>query len=739
MQKASAAYKKAMKQPIRNRAYINARIGIVSSVVQNNVVADWDKNGFAYFTNNTEPFKENSVERRYATCEQDFSYLDGSMYFLPPEGSNYEYYNNGLVTNELLGSIYIDFDGAVADIKGVTIDFGEYYPTSLDIEYDGGTKSYSNASRTFVTEDTFDAITYMVITPKTLVNGQGRLRIEQFTCGISNTFTNKQVKSYSYKEYVSAISESLPSHDMTLTVDNQNLYYNPDSQESAITYMEQGQKMYVRFGYDVTGNGDIEWLPDTVALLKSWSATDKEAKFTLVDVFDMKLNETYYRGQYRENGISLYDLAVDVFEDAGFLPEEYSIDPYLKTLVVKNPMPVVRQSEALQIIANAGRCILSADRSGKVRIFNTIVPNMEVTSDNQTEFSIVGNVLSGKQDFYAMASKDFSSLDGTMMFLPRAGAYLPTIGYVSESVADENGNFTNNPVVTITLEASATFFGFTIQFQSTAPREFKITTYYQGATVQEIAVQNEELLCGITDELNLFDKMTLEFIKGYPNARVAIDNIIFGGNSDYSMDYNIMKESPDSIQEEKVSRVEVVQSLYRLSDKVNNSFQEKVDLTEYDTYTFYFSNPSYEIEVKADETVLPVIDSSSYYATVDTKSLSGEHELTATCKEYVVTNRPTAKTINSVGIVKTWENPLISDDELAKKLANWLGHYYENNINYNITYAGEPRIDSGDIVLLENKISNGVNARIYEHELSFNGAFSGTAKAHKNVTYNEIN
>ena len=87
MQKASAAYKKAMKQPIRNRAYINARIGIVSSVAQNNVVADWDKNGFAYFTNNTEPFKENSVERRYATCEQDFSYLDGSMYFLPPEGS----------------------------------------------------------------------------------------------------------------------------------------------------------------------------------------------------------------------------------------------------------------------------------------------------------------------------------------------------------------------------------------------------------------------------------------------------------------------------------------------------------------------------------------------------------------------------------------------------------------------------------------------------------------------------
>ena len=186
-----------------------------------------------------------------------------------------------------------------------------------------------------------------------------------------------------------------------------------------------------------------------------------------------------------------------MFEDAGFLPEEYSIDPYLKTLVVKNPMPVVRQSEALQIIANAGRCILSADRSGKVRIFNAIVPNMEATSDDQTEFSIVGNILSGQHDFYAMASKDFSSLDGTMLFLPKTETYLSTIGYVSNSVADEEGNFTNNPVVTITLEASATFYGFTIQFQSTAPREFKITTYYQGTTVQEITVQNEKLLCEI--------------------------------------------------------------------------------------------------------------------------------------------------------------------------------------------------------------------------------------------------
>ena len=39
MQIVSAAYKKAMRKPNRNRGYITARIGIISSIAQNNIVA----------------------------------------------------------------------------------------------------------------------------------------------------------------------------------------------------------------------------------------------------------------------------------------------------------------------------------------------------------------------------------------------------------------------------------------------------------------------------------------------------------------------------------------------------------------------------------------------------------------------------------------------------------------------------------------------------------------------------
>lgn len=159
------------------------------------------------------------MDKVYATAEQDFTRVDGSMYFLPAAREDVSY-NNGIVTNDILGNIYIDFNGVKGlDIKGLTIDFGEYYPTSFTVEYDAGVQNYENNNQIFVTEDVFNGISYFKITPREMMNGQGRFRIYQFTCGITNIFTNMEVMNYSMKNFVSPISETIPSQDMTLTVD----------------------------------------------------------------------------------------------------------------------------------------------------------------------------------------------------------------------------------------------------------------------------------------------------------------------------------------------------------------------------------------------------------------------------------------------------------------------------------------------------------------------------------------
>lgn len=524
MQIVSAAYKKAMRKPNRNRGYITARIGIISSIAQNNIVASEADNDFAYFANTTAAFKGNTVSQVYATLEENFTKVDGTMYFLPEQDDGYAYYNNGLVPDKIQGSVYINFDGNVADIKGLTIDFGEYYPTSFTVQSDNGTQTYENSSRNFVTEDTFDAISFLRITPLTMVNGQGRMRILEFTCGISNTFSNKQVKSFTYKDYVSTICESLPSQDMTLTVDNQNLYYNPDNPESAVAYMEQGQQMKVSFGYDLDGTRNIEWVPEITAFLKSWSATDTEAKFTMVDVFDWKLNGTYYRGLYRPEGISLYDLALDVLEDAGMKTDEYVVDPYLQNVKVYNPVPVVKHSEALQIISNAGRCVLSVDRQGRVWIKSSFLPDMYASAgidlvypsrflypgedilpagikaaNNETKFSHVENVLKQDQRIgyaiqisvsgyeYVVSEKtdwessdrfnasDYNRIKGNLNFLhERAEQFYPNFGiidmgadkgYADYPYAKEINNFEKN-LETINKNVYTQNIGMTSTFYS---------------------------------------------------------------------------------------------------------------------------------------------------------------------------------------------------------------------------------------------------------------------------------
>ncbi len=102
-------------------------------------------------------------------------------------------------------------------------------------------------------------------------------------------------------------------------------------------------------------------------MYNEWSASDEKATIKAVDVLKF-LEDDYYKGQYYEKGISLYDLAELVFADAGVGNDDYYLDTYLKKVTVYNPLPKVKHKEALQIIANAGRCVLDYDRYGRIRI-----------------------------------------------------------------------------------------------------------------------------------------------------------------------------------------------------------------------------------------------------------------------------------------------------------------------------------------------------------------------------------
>ena len=125
MQPASDEYIESMRHPFRNRGYIRGTIGIINSEAQRNATIYNGQNSLTYFSDPFKPLLDHPVTQVYATAEQDFSKVDGTMCFLPRQEAGLKLYNNGFVTNELIGQIYITFGGHTGlDIKGLTIDFG---------------------------------------------------------------------------------------------------------------------------------------------------------------------------------------------------------------------------------------------------------------------------------------------------------------------------------------------------------------------------------------------------------------------------------------------------------------------------------------------------------------------------------------------------------------------------------------------------------------------------------------
>lgn len=194
---------------------------------------------------------------------------------------------------------------------------------------------------------------------------------------------------------------------------------------------------------------------------------------------------------YNSAGKSYFDLAVEILREAG--QTEYYIDPRLKHLYSKNPIPRVKCKEALQIIANACRCVLSQSRTGLIQIKSNFNPAATATSNGETPYSTVGSVLSNDtKDEYATLATGYTVVDGGMFFLPRnvSGRKLNT-GFVSSALSDANGKFSVNPVLTVTQEAICMYYGIKLVFGNSLPSGIVVRTYNTGNLVEEYEVEEE--------------------------------------------------------------------------------------------------------------------------------------------------------------------------------------------------------------------------------------------------------
>lgn len=654
----SNKYKEVMSRPIRNRAYLSVGIGVINQNAQEDGVA----NGSFEYWSHGNVFNANQSKVEYATLEENYMKADGAMLFVPENDELMQLQNSGLITSDVLGSVRIDFTEVFA-IKGITLVFGSAYPTEFTIQTAEKTLTCTNNAESFVTNDVLGDTDYIIITPTAMVGGQQRFRLQSVLMGVGLQYSNAQTKSFSHKDFVSTISEELPSESTSFSFYDENGLFDVDDESSFIDYLETMQTIIVSFGIELD-DGSVEWNQVATNYLKNWKSQKGVVTLTATDRLS-QMEDEYSLGN-KIYTRTAYEEAESIFSDAGLQPDEYFIDDYLNDVVLTNPMPIGSHKECLQLLANACRCILRQNENGRIIIqanFATVLDpdDLTVSTNGTTAWSKPNNVLLGTDVVYAELTQDFLKADGSMYFLPEDESFLQT-SYVSEQVADENGLFEVNPILTISMPASYTYFGVSVDFDGNPPSQLIVHTYKSDALVESVKFTDLVQSSYLMHEFSNFDTMAFEFTKGYPQNRVLVNKISFGELSDYVLTRLDMMENPIGYKERRVKSVKVKVFTYQ------------------------------DVDGKPQE-----VEDSVFVE----------------------------KTVHAVGESKILQNPLVSTTEHAALLAEWLGNYYGNNISYDLRYRGEPRINAGDIIHMESEKKSNLQVEITSNDISFNGAFSG--------------
>ena len=737
MQKVSKAYKESMKSSLRERAYIMLSFGLVNQEAQAKArIAPGD---FAYFSNAANLFSEKSAEMVYATLEEDFTKVDGSMLFLPRRNSSDTYYDTGLVGGTLLSEalyeLTIDLNTGATDFKGITINFGENYPVDFDMVSSSGQtiEIRDNTLAEFTSEKVLENTTYVKLVFYRMKNPQSRLRIYSIRFGYGLVYYNDSVMSSSLDSYISPIGADVPQIDFSVQLKNYDHYFNVDNPKSAINFLETGQEMEIFYGYQLPDSEEIEWVRGNHLLCSEWESDDYTATIRCQDIF-RNMDSEYYKGTYTSAGRSYFDLAKEILTDAGL--SDYYIDPRLKKLYTKNPLPRVQHKEALQIIANACRCVLSQTRFGSVQIKSSFNPEAAASSNGETAYSQVGNILNDSvKDEYASLAGNYTVANGGMYFLPRnvSGNVLNT-GYVSSAISDENGEFGTNPVVTIVQEAACMYYGVKFVFGHALPAAITIRTYNNGSLVEEYEVEDEiTKTLVILHDFDDFDTMKIEFTKtAEPHNRIVLNHFSFGDVTDFTMTRTDMTSSPKAIKQELIKEVIVPCYSYQNGTLEESLVSEEIEVVNGQVETFFIGEPSYNFRATLDEgsSGVSIVASGNYYVTLKF-SKTGTFRLEVFGYHYKIVERYAIKTLHSRGKTIKWENPLISDMTMATDLAEWLGEYYTAGIEYEYNTRGNPEIDANDIVYQENEFHKDMKVTIYRQTLNFNQSFSGKVTARR--------
>ena len=387
MQSVSAGWKENQQQTLVSESFIEIQLGLTDpEAVESVVPIATDLAPFAHLDQVVSRGVRNITP--YATLERNLWVLDGSKRILPTTN----FVDTSYVGNLLSNSDCTFTSNPVVELTFPRV-FNSYLPGliiiwdmahgdyAVDFKitlYKEGTKGSeklvtgNDTVRTVVDMDIneYDRIVFEILKWS---SPRRRARIARIHLGLSITYEKGDLfGTFTHSQEVDPLSAKMPKMSLKFSINNVDDSYNPYNQTGISKYLAERQEIQVRYGYRI--GSDVEWIPGGTFYLSGWDAPQNGlyANFEARDILEF-MNGIFMKGLYRPNGISLKALAEEVLLDAGLPEREDELPPWklhesLDDIYTVAPLPLVRHSECLQMIANAAECVMYVDREGFLRI-----------------------------------------------------------------------------------------------------------------------------------------------------------------------------------------------------------------------------------------------------------------------------------------------------------------------------------------------------------------------------------
>lgn len=759
---APAAYHESMNRVGRNRSFVQILVSLTDVQAQATMQGRTDSKQTPE-SSLRELLTSATYQRAYASWEPKRFRLDGSPVLQPSLADipKYQYLYQGLVFDAVSDSdgnfaqnpvLLLEWD-SLHTVYGITLNFDTLLGSivsdmHLEAYRDGAMIAehdiVDNDKETIEEVVTFTNFDSLKIEFRRTLQPNRRARLTYLLMGIGLTFTNTDIISSTLTRETDPLSAKLPASTFDFEVDNYEGRFDTDDDENAINFFQTRQPVSVMYGYEIESGQEPYWIFGGNYMLSGKPEVDDSSlRASATNILD-SMDGEFYKGLYYPKGISLYDLAVQVFEDAKrFLPPgvtlTYNVDTFLKSVKTKAPLPVTDHKQCLQYIANAGMCTVSIGRDGSIILQSAFIPDKQITDNDHAPYAFADWLLESpipKTMYVTWEPGFFTFQEGTRL-IPDDGdmSSADYCGYVSSIIADSAGSLLSNgkyPEITVTFDANFSAYNFTIFFDTlhgNYASEIEFVKYTDGVESETWVEKPTGATYRVSRPIINFNKLVLRFKKmAKPNTRLRIGAISLGAETDYVLLRENTAGSPVSSLIPEVATLAV-----RVPHITESSEEEQLYSEEFIVSGRQTLHVSYEDAVFSQSATIAgsgqIISQQHYsYASDIEVEAVGEQTITLTITGKKLLNNSSSlitQVVNATGSYEPLENPLITDIELAKEYLKWNYNYVIDNKVFDVPFRGDPVIDPMDLIYYETRQKNKILVRVSKVTLSAGTGISG--------------